>query len=348
MARKNLIGVSVDNAPASSQEMTSDITKSRPLAGFIPSGRNAPVGGITKSLTNITQKVERAQELERQLSEGQVVVELEPSLIDGSFVSDRLEIDPSELSELVAQIRESGQLVPILVRHNPENQHRYQVAFGHRRLAAAKILGKKVRAIVRDLTDEQLVINQGQENNARTNLSYIERALFAERLETRGFARDVIMSALAVDKAAVSKMLSVVKQLSSQVIELVGAAPEIGRRRWMEFGDLITAGDTERLIQALSADNMRCLDSNQRFQEAFKLLSVRAKSSQLKSASAIADTNVWTSSDGSLNLTMNRRAKKVAIELTNKNANGFADWLTSRMNTLYDEFSQSNTKPNGD
>lgn len=347
MARKNLIGVSLDTAATSPKTSDSDITKSRPLAGFVPSARSAPVGGITKSLTNITQKVERVDELERQLSEGQVVVELEPSLIDGSFVSDRLEIDQTELSELVAQIRESGQLVPILVRPNPANQDRYQVAFGHRRLAAAKILGKKVRAIVRDLTDEQLVINQGQENNARTNLSYIERALFAKRLETKGFERDVIMSSLAVDKAAVSKMLSVVKQISVEVIELIGAAPEIGRRRWMEFGDLISSENSDCLVRELSADNIRSLESNERFQKACEYLAA-PKSLAPKKTSTGTSTNRWASNDGSLNLLMNHRAKKVAIELTNRNANSFAEWLASRMDSLYDEFSQSNISKNGE
>lgn len=347
MARKNLIGVSSDTASPSPKAPDSDITKSRPLAGFVPSVRSAPVGGITKSLTNITQKVERVDELERQLSEGQIVVELEPSLIDGSFVSDRLGIDPTKLSELIAQIRENGQLVPILVRHNPSNQERYQVAFGHRRLAAAKILGTKVRAIIRDLTDEQLVVNQGQENNARTNLSYIERALFAERLEARGFGRDVIMSALAVDKAAVSKMLSVVKQISVEIIELIGAAPEIGRRRWMELGDLISSENYEHLARELSADNMRSLESNERFQKAFDYVSAPR---YLRPQKAITCTNPnrWVSNDGSLNLTMNLHAKKVAIELSNRHANGFAEWLAGRMDTLFDEFSQSTTHKDGE
>ena len=37
------------------------------------------------------------------------------------------------------------------------------------------------------LTDEQLVVAQGQENSARTDLSFIEKALFAARLEEYGY-----------------------------------------------------------------------------------------------------------------------------------------------------------------
>jgi len=41
--------------------------------------------------------------------------------------------------------------------------------------------------VVRSLTDEQLVIAQGQENSGRTDLTFIERARFAARLEDRKF-----------------------------------------------------------------------------------------------------------------------------------------------------------------
>ena len=74
-------------------------------------------------------------------------------------------------------------------------QGRYQVAYGHRRLQAVRLLGRPVRAIIRPLQDIDVVVAQGVENSARQNLSYIERALFALTLEARGFERSVIMRA---------------------------------------------------------------------------------------------------------------------------------------------------------
>ncbi|MGO8470075.1 ParB N-terminal domain-containing protein, partial [Rhizobium leguminosarum] len=68
----------------------------------------------------ITEKMERASELERQLATCQTIVELDPVLIDASFVSDRLAIDAAELAQLVEQIREHGQQFPILVRPHPD------------------------------------------------------------------------------------------------------------------------------------------------------------------------------------------------------------------------------------
>jgi ParB family chromosome partitioning protein len=63
---------------------------------------------------------------------------------------------------------------------------RYQTAFGHRRVRAARVLARPVKAIVRTLSDDELIIAQGVENSAREDLSFIERAVFALRLENAG------------------------------------------------------------------------------------------------------------------------------------------------------------------
>ena len=58
-----------------------------------------------------------------------------------------------------------------------------------------------MKAIVRALSDDELIIAQGVENSAREDLSFIERAVFALRLETAGRNRVVIQQALAIDRA---------------------------------------------------------------------------------------------------------------------------------------------------
>ena len=133
MSRKNLLEISSPNGERPEPAPHRD---SRPLAGLAPTVRSgSPVGGITKTLGNITEKMERATDLERQLAQGQTIVEIDPGLVDASFVADRLEIDPVELAQLVEQIREHGHQVPVLLRPHPEAKSRYQVAYGH--LAAA-------------------------------------------------------------------------------------------------------------------------------------------------------------------------------------------------------------------
>ena len=115
-------------------------------------------------------------------------------------VTDRIPDTSADLGDFVEAIRISGQKVPILVRPHPTEPSRYQVAYGHRRLWAAVQLGRSVRAVVRGLNDAELVVAQGQENSARRDLSFIERALYAAKLEEAGFGRETIMAALNIDK----------------------------------------------------------------------------------------------------------------------------------------------------
>ena len=57
------------------------------------------------------------------------------------------------------------------------------IVFGHRRARVARDLGINVRAVVKPLADIEHVIAQGQENTARADLSFIEKSLFARKLD---------------------------------------------------------------------------------------------------------------------------------------------------------------------
>lgn len=338
MARKNLIGIfeppAPDNssAPAPTPAAPPAAQSSRPLAGMAPAVRSGvPVGGITRTLGSITQKMERAQDLERQLSEGLSVVELDPLLIDSSFVSDRMLIDGEALSQLVEQVREHGQQVPILVRPHPDQSGRFQVAYGHRRLAAVRQLGLKVKAVVRVLTDDQLVVSQGQENNARTNLSHIERAMFATRLEDRSFTRDIIMAALGVDKAALSKMISVVRAIPMEIIDAIGPAPEVGRRRWTELSEKLNAGNIPRLLSSLQKGRAEGKTSDERFQLAFTQLSVKPEDSGKPAQAQLSG----------LPVVMRKSGNRSTFVFDAKSAPGFDDFVSERLTELFAEFKRN-------
>ncbi len=175
-------------------------------------------------------------------------------------------IDGPGEDAFVAVIRAQGQQTPILVRPHPTVSGRYQVAFGHRRLRAAAALGRPVRALVRTLTDAELVVAQGQENNARADLSFIERAAFALTLERLGHGRDVIMAALLVDKTELSRLIAARRALPDSVIAAIGPAPKAGRRRWMSLADRLASPEMRaRVDEIVAADAFATLSSDQRF-----------------------------------------------------------------------------------
>lgn len=175
--------------------------------------------------------VDRAKESVR--SEDRQATRLIPTnQVRMSRISDR--IDPEAgLESLIESIRSDGQKVPILVRRLPEGD--YEVVYGRRRLLACRAVGCEVRASVMELDDEQALIAQGIENHERLNTSFIERALFAHRIEQAGFAPGVIQKVMGVDESLVRKMRAIASGIPEALITRIGPAPEAGRRQWEEL-----------------------------------------------------------------------------------------------------------------
>ena len=229
--------------------------KRSPLAQGGSIGGNSAVGAINKALETVLSAQGDVSELRAQLASGQAIVELDPEIIEGSFVRDRMDGSDAAHDSLVEAIRARGQQVPILVRPHPTRLGHYQVAYGHRRLRAVTQLGIKVRAVVKQMSDDELVVAQGQENNARLDLTYIEQAMFAFRLEQRGFSRATITEALSIDKSNLAKLISVPNKVPHTVIEAIGHAPGIGRGRWLELTDLLQdQANLERAQSIISRD----------------------------------------------------------------------------------------------
>ena len=253
-------------------------------------GNRGAVGAMGRSLERISADIDAAKALEKRLLSGADVIELDASLVDASFVTDRLDESEADRASLLLSIRTHGQQVPILVRPHPDVPGRYQIAYGHRRLRALRELGRRVRAVVRSLSDDELVIAQGQENSARRDLSFIERASFAVSLEERGFGRDTIMASLAVDKTELSRLISCRKSLPDELVRAIGAAPKAGRRRWMDLAEHLTATPASKLWARICSEaDFAKLDSDSRFTTVFMALAT--KSPPAKTAS-------WINHDG--------------------------------------------------
>lgn len=332
MARK----ISFDAPPPEAETIPDAKTlsaaqKIRPLLGLQPSSRpTGALGAISKSLDGLTEKAKRVDEIEQKLVAGQAIVDLNPEDIDPSPVPDRMPATEQQNAEFREIIRQGGQASPILVRPHPTHANRYEVAFGHKRLRAAKELGVPVRAVVRPLTDEQLVIAQGQENSGRSDLTYIERARFAARLESRGFTREIIMSALNVDKAALSKLIAVATRIPNEIIEAIGPAPSFGRPRWTDLAELIEKKEGRRKAsQIVAMADFEALDSDKRFLNVYDGL--RAKNTRSR-------PEFWNASDGTRATQIAKNGKRMTLSFDDRVAPEFGNFVRSRLQDLYDAY----------
>lgn len=294
---------------------------------------NYPMRGAGRSLVRSLDDL--AKQAEKFL-EGEAVVDLDPDTVEVSFVKDRLSDDDEAFRALVEAIRARGQDTPILVRPHGKIDGRYQIVFGHRRLRAARELGRNVRAVVKAIDDRTHVIAQGQENSARADLTFIERALFAKRLEELGYDREVISTALAANAASISKMMSVLERLSQEVVQAIGPAPGVGRERWVELSLLAgKAANAASVAKVLQEDNFHQLPSDKRFEALYAALN---KGARPVKKTAAARKVTWQPLDKAVQAEMKNDGKAFSLSMKARNAGRFGEFLSTRLDALYEQF----------
>ena len=280
--------------------------------------------------------------LQGRLATGDKVVALDPALIDRSFITDRMEPDDENYRALRASIAAKGQLSPILVRPHPAAPGRYQVAFGHRRLRAAAALGRPVRCIVKPLSDTDLVIAQGQENSARADLSFVERGRFAQALEEAGYDRETIMQALTIDKTGLSRLISVVNRVPTDIVEAIGPAPAAGRTRWIDLATVYGLRAIDRPVDLLlESPSFKAAPSDMRFEMLFGLLSPVEEVKPLarrRPPRMLRTPCHWLSKTGARIATVTVSEQAFVLTIDTALAKGFGEFLLSRMGPLYEEY----------
>ncbi|MBV8798177.1 MAG: plasmid partitioning protein RepB [Hyphomicrobiales bacterium] len=293
------------------------------------SGVSGSLKAMGLTLKNLSDEADEARALKAQLATGARVVELDPNLVDPSFVRDRLAEPEGEAFEVFkAGLAADGQQVPILVRPAPNAEGRFQAAYGHRRLAALRALGQPVKAIVRELTDEQLIVAQGKENSDRRDLSFIERALFAARLEDRGFSRAALTAALSLQKGNLSTMISVARGVPESLIVAIGPAPKVGRPRWEQLAALVT-NDAGKWRTAISDPAFVAAESDARFDYVLRALVQRPEPPA---------PDIVRGEDGTLLAAVNHGKGRIRLTIESRHVPEFGDWLVAQLPEIYAAF----------
>lgn len=311
-----------------------DAPVSPPAAQSSPAASPATSGALRAmglTLKQMSEDAGRSRELQEKLTSGSHVVELAATSVDASFLMDRIpDHDDLAFDTLVESIREHGQEIPILVRPHPEVSGKYQIAYGRRRLRATAQLNIPVKALVRDLTDAELVIAQGKENLERQDLSFIERALFAHNLEERGFDRKTITAALCVDKASLSLLISVARSIPQSLIAAIGPAPKAGRPRWMELAQKLLGPDSLKTVETLVQETtFSAADSNTRFARVMKAVTP---------ASTVHRDSTWSNKEGTKLVSIVRRSGRTSLHFDEKAEPDFSAFLVDRLDDLYAAF----------
>jgi ParB family chromosome partitioning protein len=288
--------------------------------------------------------IDEMAENAKKMIAGEAIVSLDPSMLDGSFVSDRIEDDDEDYISLRDAIKAQGQSTPILVRPHPQLRGRYMIVFGHRRARVAKELGVPVRAVVKNIEDIAHIVAQGQENTARANLSFIEKALFAKKLLDMGQTKDTIKSALTVDDTLLSRMLSVAETIPTTVIEAIGAAKTVGRDRWEELKKQVKHTESADFAkQVVLSNEFQAKDAADRFNYLVAQLK-DARKKPRKAAQRRVESASWVPDDKMVAASFQNTGKTFTLSLKSKIAGEFGDFISSNLEALYRAFKEAKSR----
>ena len=118
--------------------------------------------------------------------------------------------DSEALQELALSIKEHGVFQPIIVKKSVKG---YNIIAGERRAKASKIAGlKKIPAIIRDFTDEEMMQVALLENLQREDLSAIEEAkAYKSIIESLKLTQEELAKKLGKSRSHITNMLGLLR-----------------------------------------------------------------------------------------------------------------------------------------
>lgn len=196
-------------------------------------------------LYDLTQRAEKVG-----ISDDDVLREILIEKIVPNKYQPRREFTEEKIKELAESIKQNGLLQSITVRDIGDGF--YELIAGERRLRAIKYLQyPKTKAIVKELTDEQMATLALIENIQREELTPIEEAhAYQELLRINKLTQDELAKSLGKTQATVANKLRLLK-LSKKVIDAINTK-KITERHGRAMVKLDSSAQEKLLIQILS------------------------------------------------------------------------------------------------
>jgi len=141
------------------------------------------------------------------------IFEIPLESIDVNPYQPRSEFSEEALNELAASISENGIIQPITVRQKEDEEEKFQLITGERRVRASKIAGlSKIPAFVRVVEDKALLEMALVENIQREDLNAIEVAISYQRLiDECKFTQEDLSGRIGKNRSTIANYLRLLK-----------------------------------------------------------------------------------------------------------------------------------------
>jgi len=184
------------------------------------------------------------------------------------------------------------------------------------------------------------LLAKGLENAARRNLSFYEKARFAEAIQAAGHESATVRQVLNLSASGHSHLTKVTQNVPTRVGDLIGAAPKSGRPRWTDLAELFLERKlTEKVALDLLTKISATLTSDERLDALIREASKRGtKVSSGPREIAPMDGVVIKAGRGSVSLSVKKSGTSA----------DFANWLEANLEDIikrsYAEFTDVNSE----
>lgn len=156
--------------------------------------------------------------------------------------------EPEAFAELVHSIREIGVLQPIVVRPLAEKDGKatYELIMGERRLRASKEVGlKKIPAVIRETTDDNMLRDALLENLHRSDLNPLEEAsAYQQLLEDFGITQEQLAERIGRSRPRITNTIRLLKLPADVQRKVAAGVLSAGHAR-----ALLAAPDAQRMVE---------------------------------------------------------------------------------------------------
>lgn len=150
--------------------------------------------------------------------EAETVIDIKLDQIRPNPYQPRQKFDQAALKDLARSIEKSGVFQPIIVRQPDPEVSRYEILAGERRYRASKMINNEtIPAIIREVTESQMMEIAVMENLQREDLTPLEEAE----------AYEMLMSNLKLTQAEVSSRLGKSRPYIANYLRLLGLPKQV-------------------------------------------------------------------------------------------------------------------------
>ena len=283
------------------------LNKGKGLETLIP--QKMPRSTTDHASVNPEPEIKVVEKIVEKVVEKPADIFLKLSEIVPNSEQPRKDFDEDALMELSESIKQFGVLQPLLVQKKGKY---YEIIAGERRWRAAKLAGiKKVPAIIKEFSPQEVVEISLIENIQRENLNAIEEAhAFKRLIEEFNLKQDEVAERVSKSRTAVTNSMRLLK-LDERV-------------RKMLVDEMISTGHA-RAILGLEDPEMQYMAAQKIFDEKLSVRETEKLVKQLLNPKRVTETNMDTQTEA-IYQTLEEKLKgivgtKVSIQ-RNKNNKG--------------------------